>query len=152
MWLCSILHRLLTVFALLLVLLPLVLNEDCGVMEMRGCALVDDLLGRRLSPGLVPSAGGKAVIEEIEKQLKLGPELTRFSKDALYRYGNTSSASIWYILARIESSIGVKRGDRVWQIAFGSGFKCNSAVWRSLRTNNVPHLAWENEQPGPLSG
>jgi 3-ketoacyl-CoA synthase len=22
----------------------------------------------------------------------------------------------------------------VWQIAFGSGFKCNSAVWRALRS------------------
>jgi 3-ketoacyl-CoA synthase len=27
----------------------------------------------------------------------------------------------------------VRRGDRVWQIAFGSGFKCNSAIWRALR-------------------
>ena len=27
----------------------------------------------------------------------------------------------------------LRRGDRIWQIAFGSGFKCNSAVWESMR-------------------
>ena len=27
----------------------------------------------------------------------------------------------------------LRRGDRIWQIAFGSGFKCNSAVWVSMR-------------------
>ena len=47
-----------------------------------------------------------------------------------------------YILARIESTTGIRRGERVWQIAFGSGFKCNSAVWRALRTNACAHTAW----------
>ena len=64
------------------------------------------------------------------------------SRDTLHRYGNTSSSSVWYILARIESTTGVARGERVWQIAFGSGFKCNSAVWTALRTNRVLHKAW----------
>lgn len=39
--------------------------------------------------------GGRAVIEEIEKQLKLSPEHVAPSKETLYRYGNTSSSSIW---------------------------------------------------------
>ncbi len=38
-----------------------------------------------------------------------------------------------YVLAYIETFRGVKRGDRVWQLAFGSGFKCNSAVWVANR-------------------
>ena len=47
-----------------------------------------------------------------------------------------------YVLAQIESSKGVRKGDRVWQIAFGSGFKCNSAVWHAMRGVNTQHEAW----------
>lgn len=50
-----------------------------------------------------------------------------------YRYGNVSSSSIWYVLAYIETFRGVATGDRVWQLGFGSGFKCNSAVWKANR-------------------
>ncbi len=46
------------------------------------------------------------------------------------------------MLANIETKRGVRRGDRVWQIAFGSGFKCNSAVWRAVRDVNTRHPAW----------
>ncbi|KAK9137527.1 hypothetical protein Sjap_008121 [Stephania japonica] len=52
----------------------------------------------------------------------------------LYRFGNTSSSSLWYELAYTEAKGRIKRRDRAWQIAFGSGFKCNSAVWKALRT------------------
>ena len=45
-----------------------------------------------------------------------------------------SSSSIWYELSFSETYDLIKRGDRVWQIAFGSGFKCNSAIWRARRT------------------
>jgi FAE1/Type III polyketide synthase-like protein len=39
--------------------------------------------------------GGRAVVEEIEKQLRLPPALVAPSKATLFRYGNTSSSSIW---------------------------------------------------------
>ena len=39
--------------------------------------------------------GGRGVVEEIEKQLSMTPTLMQPSKDTLYRYGNTSSSSIW---------------------------------------------------------
>jgi 3-ketoacyl-CoA synthase len=47
-----------------------------------------------------------------------------------------------YVLANIETKGSVRRGDRVWQIAFGSGFKCNSAIWRALRNVNTQHSVW----------
>lgn len=78
-------------------------------------------------------AGGRAVIDELEKNLELSAYHTEPSRMALYRFGNTSSSSIWYELAYSEARGRVRAGDRVWQIAFGSGFKCQSAVWQALR-------------------
>lgn len=36
--------------------------------------------------------------------------------------------------ARVQTRKRRRRGDKVWQIGFGSGFKCNSAVWQACRT------------------
>ncbi|KDP33633.1 hypothetical protein JCGZ_07204 [Jatropha curcas] len=79
-------------------------------------------------------AGGRAVLDELEKNLQLSDWHMEPSRMTLYRFGNTSSSSLWYELAYTEAKGRIKRGDRIWQIAFGSGFKCNSAVWRALRT------------------
>ncbi|CAI8619682.1 unnamed protein product [Vicia faba] len=81
-------------------------------------------------------AGGRAVLDELEKNLKLSTWHMEPSRMTLYRFGNTSSSSLWYELAYTEAKGRMKKGDRTWQIAFGSGFKCNSAVWKALRTIN----------------
>lgn len=56
------------------------------------------------------------MLDSLEEALKLTPEQMAPSKDTLWRFGNTSAASTWYILSRIESSTGVQKGDRVWQL------------------------------------
>ncbi|CAL8996794.1 unnamed protein product [Prunus brigantina] len=81
-------------------------------------------------------AGGRAVLDELEKNLQLSDRHMEPSRMTLYRFGNTSSSSLWYELAYTEAKGRMKKGDRTWQIAFGSGFKCNSAVWKALRTVN----------------
>uniref|UniRef100_A0ACD5UHE4 Uncharacterized protein n=1 Tax=Avena sativa TaxID=4498 RepID=A0ACD5UHE4_AVESA len=79
-------------------------------------------------------AGGRAVLDELEKNLDLTEWHMEPSRMTLYRFGNTSSSSLWYELAYSEAKGRISRRDRIWQIAFGSGFKCNSAVWKALRT------------------
>lgn len=81
-------------------------------------------------------AGGRAVLDELEKNLHLTDWHMEPSRMTLYRFGNTSSSSLWYELAYSEAKGRMKKGNRTWQIAFGSGFKCNSAVWKALRTIN----------------
>jgi hypothetical protein len=100
--------------------------------------------------------GGRAVIDAIENNLSLPSHMLEPSRLSLYRYGNVSSASIWYeleLVAEYGNMCGAQRedgalppggeaarrplrkGDRIWQIAFGSGFKCNSAVWKCLKNH-----------------
>lgn len=77
-------------------------------------------------------AGGRAVIDELEKSLKLRADQVEASRMTLHKFANTSSSSIWYELLYLEAKGRIKPGEIVWQIAFGSGFKCNSAVWLAL--------------------
>ncbi|MCO5596945.1 hypothetical protein L7F22_051016 [Adiantum nelumboides] len=81
-------------------------------------------------------AGGRAVIDELEKSLKLQPHHVEASRMTLHKFANTSSSSIWYELAYLEAKGRIKPRHKVWQIAFGSGFKCNSAVWQALPAIN----------------
>jgi 3-ketoacyl-CoA synthase len=77
-------------------------------------------------------AGGRAVLEAITTALSLEPEDLAASKATLYKHGNTSSSSIWYELSFLEKSGSITAGHKIWQIAFGSGFKCNSCVLEAL--------------------
>lgn len=83
-------------------------------------------------------AASKTVVNELQRNLGLSDTNVEPSRATLHRFGNTSSSSIWYELAYLEAKGRVKRGDRVWQLSFGSGFKCNSAVWKSVRNMKKP--------------
>ncbi|OIW20039.1 hypothetical protein TanjilG_31957 [Lupinus angustifolius] len=102
--------------------------------------------------------GGRAVLDRMQKSLQLEDWHMEPSRMTLYRFGNTSSSSIWYELAYCEAKGRIKKGERIWQMAFGSGFKCNTAVWHALKTiepasNKSP---WRDEihnfpvKPAPL--
>lgn len=83
-------------------------------------------------------AASKTVLDELQRNLGLSEKNMEASRATLHRFGNSSSSSIWYELAYLEAKETIKGGDRIWQISFGSGFKCNSAVWRSVRRVKKP--------------
>nr|GMD47754.1 3-ketoacyl-CoA synthase 10-like [Ipomoea batatas] len=79
------------------------------------------------------NAGSKMLLDELKRNLRLSEQNLEASRATLHRFGNTSSSSIWYELAYLEAKKRVKPGNRIWQLALGSGFKCNSAVWVALQ-------------------
>ena len=54
----------------------------------------------------------------------------------------TSSPPSRYTMAHVETFRGVAKGDRLWQLGLGGGFKCTSGVWRAVRAVSEAHAAW----------
>ncbi|GLJ43765.1 hypothetical protein SUGI_0911090 [Cryptomeria japonica] len=88
--------------------------------------------------------GGRAVISGIGKSLKLSDDDLEASRMALFRFGNTSSSGVWYEMAYLYAKGRLKVGERVLQIALGSGFKCNTAVWEVVREKHpLERSCWD---------
>ncbi|CAH9070387.1 unnamed protein product [Cuscuta europaea] len=88
-------------------------------------------------------ATGKSVVRETAKRLKLGEEDMEPALMTVYRYGNQSSASLWYELAYLEAKNRVKKGDKVWLLGMGTGPKCNSLVLQCIK----PILSGTSKNP-----
>ncbi|GJX36024.1 3-ketoacyl-CoA synthase 11-like protein [Tanacetum coccineum] len=94
----------------------------------------------------LPHVGGKPILDGLKVNLGFDETAMECSRMTLHRFGNTSSSSIWYELAYLEAKDRIKKGNRVWQIAFGSGFKCSSLVWRATRTVGFDEMnPWADE-------
>ena len=81
-----------------------------------------------------PHVGARPVQDKVQRILGMSEKQMEASRMTLYRYGNTSSSSVWYELVYGEAKGGIRWGDRVWQIVYGSGFKCCSVFWKDIRT------------------
>ncbi|XP_037469516.1 3-ketoacyl-CoA synthase 5-like [Triticum dicoccoides] len=89
-------------------------------------------------------AGGRAVIDAVQCSLSLLDEHVEPSRMTLHKFGNTSSSSVWYELAYSEAKGRMRKGDRVWMIGFGSGYKCNSAVLKCIQPAKSADKAWQD--------
>jgi 3-ketoacyl-CoA synthase len=87
-------------------------------------------------------AGGRAVLTGIQDSLNLTDADMKPSRDTLYKYGNTSSSSIWYEYSQIEMTRQPKKDDRMLMIAVGSGFKANLLTVKALRDIKPRKHVW----------
>ncbi len=65
--------------------------------------------------------GGAKIVDYLEEGLALAPEAPRFSRQVLRRYGNMSSATIFFVLDEIIRQGQPQAGDRALLLSFGPG-------------------------------
>ncbi|GAV86075.1 LOW QUALITY PROTEIN: Chal_sti_synt_C domain-containing protein/FAE1_CUT1_RppA domain-containing protein, partial [Cephalotus follicularis] len=76
---------------------------------------------RKAFDHIITHVGGKPILDEVNRNLDLTKYYMEASTMTLYRFGNTSSSSLWYGLAYLEAKGRIKRSDHVWRIAFDLG-------------------------------
>ena len=77
--------------------------------------------------------GGRAIIDKMEKSMKLTPAQVRPSRTVLANFGNMSSATILFVLAEVRRS-GIASGSNVLPIAFGPGLTIETGLLRYLES------------------
>ena len=94
-------------------------------------SVLETVLGRA---GLTPAdisawimhAGGRDVLQALERRLELRPEDLRYSAAMLRGHGNLSSAFVYFVLEAALADNAA--GGWWWLSAFGAGFSCHGAL------------------------
>ncbi len=95
--------------------------------------VLDDVLGkegmtRAAIDAWILHAGGRKVLEELQRSIGLSPEEISWSSAVLREFGNLSSPFVFFVLkAALE---GGARPGWWWLSSFGAGFSCHGALLR----------------------
>ncbi len=71
-------------------------------------------------------AGGRDVLNALQRELKITPADLRYSADALRDYGNMSSAFVYFVLHAALADDAASGW--WWMSSFGAGFSCHGAL------------------------
>jgi polyketide synthase Type III len=83
-------------------------------------------LDRAEIKGWIFHAGGRDVLIALADRLGLGSNELRYSREALRRYGNLSSAFVYFVLDAALADAAP--GGWWWMSSFGAGFTCHGAL------------------------
>lgn len=76
--------------------------------------------------GWIFHAGGRDVLLALAQRFKLAPEALTYSQEALRKYGNLSSAFVYFVLDAALADAAP--GGWWWMSSFGAGFTCHGAL------------------------
>jgi len=88
------------------------LHDDKVRSKMLGCRQMDEV------DAWAVHAGGRSILDAVEKGLGLDPQALAASRDVLARFGNMSSSTLMFVLADLLARPEAKRGVA---LAFGPG-------------------------------
>jgi alkylresorcinol/alkylpyrone synthase len=73
-------------------------------------------------------AGGRDVLQALERRLELQADDLRYSAAMLREFGNLSSAFVYFVLQA--ALLDEADGGWWWLSSFGAGFSCHGALLR----------------------
>lgn len=72
--------------------------------------------------------GGRAILDKVQKELKLDDDQIAISRTILRDYGNMSSATILFVLKAMQSREPENQDEKIYAMAFGPGLTIESGL------------------------
>jgi len=114
----------------------MMLSSDIPKMIIESAApkLIEILNAKNISPDKIKywalHPGGRAILDALQKGLKINEDKMEPSRKVLKNFGNMSSASILFVLKEIIDNYKVDKDDYCCAVAFGPGLTMEVALFK----------------------